>query len=252
MLFFSCHNSKKADKQADSFVFDCQEFDTVAYISSKQDDGKCTVNIKLYYAKGPNAHFINDSILNSGILPEEELRRGAKKTVDKAVKIFARNYIKAYKQNFKQTQKDDPEFILSEQEFSLNSSYSYGLDSIINYQAESYSFSGGAHAMTNSMTINFDPKTGKMVKIKDILKDDSEKALCDKIVEKIAIQYNVSNLDGLKDNGIFDMFDPYLPENYIIGKDTLTFIYEADEIGPHSYGQIKAKFAYNEIKDLLK
>ena len=30
-----------------------------------------------------------------GILPEEELKRGAKKTIPRAVEIFARNYIKA-------------------------------------------------------------------------------------------------------------------------------------------------------------
>ncbi|MBQ3658241.1 MAG: DUF4163 domain-containing protein [Bacteroidales bacterium] len=250
-LIFSCNRSKKADKQSETLIFDCAEFDTTAFLSTENDSPKCEIKIRLFYAKGPNAHLINDSVLNSGILPEEELKRGAKKTVPRAVEIFARNYIKAYKKEFKQAQKDDPEAIISEQEFTLNSSYGYGKDSIINYQADSYSFSGGAHGMTYSIALNFDPKTGRLLTIKDILKSGSEDALCEKIVANIAKQYNVSGLDGLKDNGIFDMFDPYIPENYVFGKDTLTLIYEADEIGPHSYGQIKAKFAYKDIAELL-
>jgi hypothetical protein len=251
-LAISCSRAKKADKMSDTLIFDCAEFDTVAMLSQDSDTGKCTIKIRLYYAKGPNAHLINDSVLNSGILPEEELKRGAKKTVDKAVKIFARNYIKAYKKNFKDASKNDPEFILTEQEFELNSSFVYGKDSIINYQAESYSFSGGAHPMTNSFTVNFNPKTGKTVSIKELLTSGGEEKLCEKIVANIAKQYNVSGLDGLKDNGIFDMFEPYIPENYIIGKDSLIFIYEADEIGPHSYGRIKAGFSYKELEGIIK
>ncbi|MBQ5453304.1 MAG: DUF3298 domain-containing protein [Bacteroidales bacterium] len=252
VLLFSCNRSKKADKLSDTLVFDCAEFDTVAYLSDQEPSAKCEIKIRLFYAKGPNAHLINDSVLNSGILPEEELKRGAKKTIPRAVEIFARNYIKAYKKNFKQAKKDDPEFMVSEQEFTLSSSYGYGKDSIINYQADSYSYSGGAHGMTFSVALNFDAKTGRLLTIKDLLKSGSEDALCEKITANIAKQYNVSGLDGLKDNGIFDMFDPYIPDNYVFGKDTLTFIYEADEIGPHSYGQIKAKFAYKDISDLLK
>ncbi|MBR6278651.1 MAG: DUF3298 domain-containing protein [Bacteroidales bacterium] len=247
-LLLSCNRSKKADKQSDKLVFDCAEFDTSAQVG----ENNCTIKIRLFYAKGPNAHLINDSILASGILPEEELRRGAKKTVPKAVEIFSRNYIKAYKKNVKQASKEDPEFMANEQEFVLESGYGYGKDSIINYHADSYSYSGGAHAMTNSFTVNFNPKTGGLVKLTDIILKEKTDELCEIIVKNIAGQYNVSNLDGLKDNGIFDMFDPYIPENYVIGKDTLTFIYEADEIGPHSYGQIVAKIPYNEIKHIIK
>ena len=250
-VLFACNRAKKADKESDTLVFDCVVFDTTAALSPESESPKCEIRISLFYAKGPNAHLINDSILRSGLLPEEELKRGVKKTVPKAVEIFARNYIKKYKKNFKQLSKDAPANITAEQEFVLKSSYGYGKDSIINYQADTYSFSGGAHAMTFSVSMNFDPKTGKLVSIKDVIKPQCEEKICTKIAADIARQYGVSDLDGLKDNGIFDMYDPYIPENYVIGKDSLTFIFEADEIGPHSYGQITAKIAYKDIQDLL-
>lgn len=251
-LFIACNNSKKANKMSDTLVFDCVNFDTIAQLTNDANSPKCTIKIKLFYAMGPNASLINDSILNSGILPEEELKRGAKKTIPRAVEIFSKNYIKAYKKNAKQLEKNDPENMIMEQEFNLTSSYAFGKDSLINYEAESYAYSGGAHAMTFSIAVNFDPQTGKLVSIKDIMTANAEEKIIECIVNNICKQYNVSNLDGLKDNGIFDMFDPYIPDNYIIGKDTLTFVYEADEIGPHSYGQIRAKFAYSELEGLIK
>ena len=251
--YLGCNNAKKADKQSETLIFGCVNFDTVANLTKDANSPKCSISIKLHYAMGPNASIINDSILNSGILPEEELKRGAKKTVPRAVEIFTKNYVKKYKGLAKENLKsNDPEIGALEQEFSLESSFDYGKDSIINYLAHSYSYSGGANGLSVSVAMNFDPKTGKMLKIKDIMTNGAEDKITECIVNKMYKKYDVENLDGLKDNGFFDIFEPYVPENFVYGKDSITFIYEADEIGPVSYGQIKTTFAYGELEGLIK
>ncbi len=256
LLCISCQNSKKADKQADVLTFDCEKFDTVAYYNAKDTTSpKCQISISLHHAKGPNAHIINDSILKCGIFLDEELRRGEHKTVPKAIKIVVKNHIKDFKKDVKEIIKDGQGDLeaMSHCYFGVESSYSTGLDSIINYCVSYAAYLGGAHGSQNSFYLNFDPKTGRMFKVSDIAANGMEDALAQRIALRIAKDHGCASVEELTDReGIFDIFEPYVPENFVMGRDSITFVYQCEEIGPYAVGEIKAAFAYGELQGLIK
>ena len=43
----------------------------------------------------------------------------------------------------------------------------------------------------------------------------------------------------------------YVPENFILGSDAITFIYNPDEIAPYSLGSIELTIAYTAIEKIL-
>ncbi|MCQ2252753.1 MAG: DUF3298 and DUF4163 domain-containing protein [Bacteroidales bacterium] len=250
----SCNNSKKADKQSETLVFDRVVFDTTAYYSKNAEGPKCSISIKMDYAKGPNAHLINDSILKSGIFLDEELKRGEKKTVPRAIDIVVKNHIKNFKKDVKELEKDGGDLeAMKECYFGVETKVAYGRDSIINYTARYDSYLGGAHGWYNSYALNFDPRTGKMIKLGDFVAEGAQDKVCELIVAKICKDFNCQTEDDLRDNeGIFGVFDPYVPENFVIGKDSVTFFYQCEEVGPYAVGEIVTKFSYAELEGLIK
>ncbi len=254
MAASGCNRSQKADKQSDELVFQCERFDTVAYY--KGDSGaKCTISISLHHAQGPNAHIINDSILKSGIFVDEELRRGEKKTVPKAIKIVVKNHIKGFKNDVKEVMNGGGGNIdaMSDCYYNVSSKVDYGRDGAINYRASYDAYLGGAHGSANTFYMNFDPKTGRMIKTADIVVQGADDRLAGLIALRIARMHSCASVDELKDReGIFDIFDPYVPDNFVMGKDSITFVYQCEEIGPYAVGEIAARFAYSELKDLVK
>lgn len=254
MISVACNNAKKADRQSDCLVFDCVKLDTIASYSKDAGSPKCSIDINLFYAKGPNAHIINDKILKSGIFLVDELKRGEKKTVPKAVDIVVKNHIKSFKNTCKGFMEDNIDLeALSACYFNVTSQYSYGRDSIINYVAGYQSYMGGAHGWYNSFALNFDPKTGKLLQLSDILVPGSDSKLTDMIVAQIAKDNGYSTLDELRDNeGVFGILDPYIPENFVLDTDSVMFFYQCEEIGPYAVGEIATKFSYNDLQGIIQ
>ncbi|MCQ2973477.1 MAG: RsiV family protein [Bacteroidales bacterium] len=250
----SCNRAKKADKMAEVLTFETAKFDTtVNLVKNLENSPKSVININLIYAIGPNASQINEEILKSGILPEEDLKRGEKKTVPRAIEIFTKNYVKNYKQDFGDIFKEDPESQSCNQEFKVTSEISYGKDSIINYRAIQYSECGGAHGNTSTFVMNFDRNTGKIITKNDFFKDGSNEKLVEIITNKILNQFNATDLDDLvAKEGIFEMEDPYVPNLFTIGNDGVTFIFTEEEVGSYSVGEIKVNIPFSEIADLIK
>lgn len=253
MAASGCNRSKKADRQANELIFQCERFDTVAYCKGS-DGPKCSISISLHHAQGPNAHVINDSILKSGIFVDEELRRGEKKTVPKAIKIVVKNHIKGFKADVKEVISAGGGNIeaMSDCYYNVSSSVEYGIRGIINYRASYDAYLGGAHGSANTFYLNFDPETGRMYKTSDIVAQGADDRLSEAIAMRIAQNHNCQSVDDLKDReGIFDIFDPYVPDNFVMGKDSITFVYQCEEIGPYAVGEISAKFAYKELEGLI-
>ena len=46
--------------------------------------------------------------------------------------------------------------------------------------------------------------------------------------------------------------DLYVSNNFILGKESITFIYNRYDIAPYSTGEILLDIDYNRIKDILK
>ena len=248
----SCNRAKKADKMAETLTFQSAKFDTIVnLVKDDANSPKSTINIDLIYATGPNASQINEEILKSGILPAEDLKRGEKKTVPRALEIFVKNYVKGYKEDCLKAYKEDPEGVY-EYEFKVTSQISYGRDSVINYRATQEAFSGGAHGNTATFVMNFDKNTGHIINISDIFTPEGETKAAELVMAQICKKFGAADLDELFEKEGIDIEKPYLPNLFTLGTNGITFIFLEEDLGSHPAGEIQLELPYEDLKGMMK
>lgn len=121
---------------------------------------------------------------------------------------------------------------------------------VINYIATVYYYGGGAHGMGQTIVKNINAKTGKIVQLSDVFVPGYEKTLVAKLSDKLKEFFKVENDEGLKENIFVDSL--YVPDNFILGKDNITFIYNSDEIAAHAVGEIRFEFAKSDLEGILQ
>lgn len=62
----------------------------------------------------------------------------------------------------------------------------------------------------------------------------------------------ISSIEGLQSVGILLDTDIYIPENFMLGKDGVTFYYNRYEIAPYSAGDFSLTVPYDDINVYLK
>ena len=253
-----CNGGNKATNAAGNAAqqSDNQNVAQVDFAETKVDttvvnaDGvKCQISVYLNYAKiGAVADAINAAILNCGLFPKECVGGSKAQDMHKKAQDVANHYIKAFLENDIDLPSDDTELF-----FDASSKVTFGRDSIINYQVGYDSFMGGVRPISKSVWLNFDPKTGAVIKWKDFIRPEAEGKIIDLIVANVADQYECASLQELQDNHlIFSEFDPYIPDNFLISRYFLEFGYECEEVAPYAVGYIKASIPYKDLEGCLK
>lgn len=262
MMMASCGSkgakSVQAEPQAvepaaELLSFDSIVVDTATTIVSGKDTLRGTVHIQLYLAKGPGADAVNDSILSSGIFMSDFMPKDTKgMTAEQQVRAFAKNFIKGYLDDIELAKKDGSELPPS-------FSYSYDLtsqveqnqqDSLANYLVSGYVYMGGAHGSSITVARNFDVRTGKQLDKQSLLKSGGEKPVTDMVYQGIVKSLGSEAAD-LKDMLFFGE-KPYLTGNFLVQSDTITFIYQTDEIAPHACGEFRIPLSKKSLQQYLK
>lgn len=242
-----------AEVAAEQLAFDSIVVDTATTMLNGADTLRATVHIQLMLAKGPGADAVNDSIMKSDIFMPEYMPKNTKgMTPQQQVETFAKNFLAGYRADCEEIKKSGVE---------LHSTFSYSydvttqveqnaVDSLVNYLASGYVYMGGAHGSSFTVARNFDVNTGKQLGKKGLLKADSEKPVMD-IVYKGILKSFGSEADNVKDM-LFFGDKPYLTGNFLVKPDTITFIYQTDEIAPHACGEIRVSVSKKALANYLK
>jgi len=127
-----------------------------------------------------------------------------------------------------------------------------GADDVLVYIAQTTLYGGGEHEMKQTLAKNFNVETGHLITLDDIFMHGYEDAIKELIVKKIAKQLDVDDLKALQEKYVFADGDVYIPDNYILEDDKITFIYCEDEIAPHNIGEIRVELKKKDIKEWLK
>ena len=72
----------------------------------------------------------------------------------------------------------------------------------------------------------------------------SEREMCEK--------YHAHDIEELNQQAIFADHHVYVPDNFLLDGDQITFIYCQDEIAPDALGEIRITFDQSELKKLMK
>lgn len=240
---------------------DGMEFDSIVadttfrLVEGDEQSPSCHIKLNIQYAKGgKEAQALNDSLIHGGLLVPDYLALGKERlamqvAIDSFVKRYAADYMKDYAPLYRQDRDHASSYNC---EYVVNTTTRNGRDNVVNYVVDSYFYGGGDHGTQQTIVRNIDINTGRTLRLADIFVPGYDQGLTDKIVERICEKFKAKNLDELRKQVVFEGIDPYPSDNFVLGKDEVTFIYVEDEIAPHAVGEISVALPYSELDDLMK
>ena len=170
---------------------------------------------------------------------------------DSVIKSLKENYysMRDYYINEKTVSSDAPWFNAY---YLLKSNAISGRNNTVCYIVDYEVYEGGAHPSHITSVVNFDATSGKEITLHDVFIENSDSTLTARLTNRLAEQHNVKTLADLQEKGYLTMNDMYITNNFVLGKDSILFIYNSYEIAPYALGESRIGFKYDELKDILK
>lgn len=221
--------------------FDHVTVDKSVAIDNSQEAPQCRVHLDILQpvnATNEAGRRINEQLVKK-IFDMEQLSPQA------AADSFANQYTRDYRSNMAPLYREDRSDAMKrawyEYHYTITTETQEPCDGIINYLITIDYYEGGAHGITQLLTMNFDAGTGELVTLADIFGADYEGPLCAKLLEALQDKTGCKDLEALHERGYLYSMDMFVPENYIVGDDEVTFVYNPYEIAPYSEGRIELK-----------
>ena len=127
-----------------------------------------------------------------------------------------------------------------------------GYKGYVSYIMTREEYYGGAHPSTVSTIACFDPATGAEITLKDIFKEGYEETLATRLIDRLLKDNNVSTIDELCNKGYSLDIDFFITNNFILGNDSMTFLYNRYEIAPYAMGDILISLDNKTLKEIMK
>lgn len=228
--------------------------DTVCMLFGGKTGPKCDISYSLKYADGNDAAFVNR------IITHRIFQESGADTADLPAAVTADicRRVDGYKKSLRSVTKKS----IAEGKFPAESaSYKLDVDAdcdmldekilvyTVSYQEQAY---GDINPVENEFSFNISCVEKAEITTDDIFVPGYKDRLVNKIVDNMAAEYKVSGLEALRRRGIFNDGLPYTPDNFIIGKDDITFVYNPFEVAGRKYGIIRVVLKAEDIKDIMK
>lgn len=143
-------------------------------------------------------------------------------------------------------------------EYEISSTLEMGRDSIWNYQVSIFEDTGGAHPNSRGKWINVDAATGKVLTREDVFLPNTDRTICELILKQLLNEANkrletdtITSVEGLRSVGALLEGDLFVPDNFSLGKDGVTFLYNRYDIAPYTMGDFQLTVPYAEIENCL-
>ena len=127
-----------------------------------------------------------------------------------------------------------------------------GYNGYISYVMTREEYRGGAHPNTENTIVCFDPATGDEITLDDIFKQDYEEPLIAMLTRKLMEDEGASTAEELAEKGYYPDVDMFITNNFILGEDSITFLYNRYEIAPYAKGDILISLDYKTLKEIMK
>lgn len=111
---------------------------------------------------------------------------------------------------------------------------------------------GHANSIHELQPINFYTTTGDYIRTSDIFVDGYETQLTPLLLKALMEREEVNSLDDLNEKGYLQTVYIYVPQNYIVGDNTITFIFNPSEIASLELGTIELVLTYAQMKKIIK
>lgn len=238
VIVFGCSKEKSVEFSAESFT------EKSLPICNDSNCPEITINYVQVFGDESISENINEEIKKFIIasLSTNEENAPKYRTIEDAATAFIENY-----------RRDKAEFpdMSGEYTAEINVTEIYTTSEIVSFEMRQYLYTGGAHGYGTTAFKNFDPKTGKELKNKDIFNDLNKfKEFAEMRFRK---QNNIPNEEPINEAGFWfedDVF--HLPESIGFIKDSLIFVYNQYDIASYADGPIELKIPLEDAKPFLK
>lgn len=223
-----------------------------AMLTDSAGSPSCSVDIELITLRNKEYAPVMDSLLRSGILSPEYLSLTDRHIAPRAaIDSFIKRYVADYRTFYGGLFTDEGDTATATIGWKLRTSIEEGIDSTLNYRARVSNRQG---SLTTDYTVcrNIDLPRNRILKLDDIFVHGYERGLSAAIAEQLMKQSSNKTLDELHDAGFFVGCDVYPTPNFLLGDNSITFVYVTGEIANREKGEIAVEVKYNTIKHLMK
>ena len=144
------------------------------------------------------------------------------------------------------------------QTYSLVTFVEEGRGGTVNATANYFVDMGGAHPNQWSRWMNFDFATGVLLTKEEVFLPESTKEIEAILLNKLLLHQSeiypdetIQTLEDLHNKGILQLTNMYIPDNFLLGKDKIQFLFNRYDIAPYSAGEIVLEVPYEEIGHCL-
>ena len=242
----------KGDGKGGPISFETVSAGKTVGITSEQGAPQCKVQLTIASAvesQGERAKAVNEAVTMRLLDMEATSLRTAADS-------FANVYTESYRRNMAPLYREDkgaPEKrAWYEYHYNVTSEAGSGRRGVTVYRATVDYYEGGAHGVNQRIVMNFDNETGRQLTLADVFAPGYEQTLSELLLEKLLEKTDTKNVDELRQKGFLYSMDMFPTENFELGKDDITFIYNAYEIAPYDEGIIELNIDYGECKKILQ
>ena len=246
------------EKSEDNMHFGTVTADKVVTLSNDEGSPQCSVHLQIVYATEENGHKaeVVNELIERHFLNMEDV------DIKYVADSFANAYTKAYLRNllplYNKDRADSTKRMWYEYHFVITSEAQQGcsatdirpatsvVSAIIDY------FEGGTRSVNQQTTLNFNNRTGQLLGFSDIFVPGYESRLAKVLQKALCEKVGADGLAALHKMGYLVGMDMFPAENFILNDDTITFIYNPDEIASADKGTTELIISLNALKPILK
>lgn len=228
-----------------------------AHLSQDPTSPCCNFNLNYTFLNEKEdsiAAIINRHMQNE-LLGNDYANLAPEAAVDSFKNTYLRNYLSQMSENYQKA----VDYGVHEHEiaawfgheYALSTTVEDGCEGVTNVKAHFNVHEGGAHPHEYSRWMNFSRTTGKPLGVEQVFLSDAKAEVEQLLLGALMAQKGVQTLDELKQAGYLEQTAIYIPDNFLLGPEGISFLYNAYDIAPHSAGNTVLQLSYEEIGQYL-
>lgn len=257
LVVTACRNNRHDGQTEETEPLTGLDFDTLNIVESYPMDSmdanspKLDINISLLIPRDKNETALanKNNCISYAAYSYEGIPPQA--ATDSIIKSLKDNYY-AMRDDYFNEKNVNPDAPWFSAYYLLKSNAISGRDNVVCYTVFYEVYEGGVHPNHLTSVVNFDATSGKEIGLQDVFTENCDSILIARLTNRLAEQHNAKSLEELQEKGYLTMNDMYVTNNFVLGKDSIFFIYNSYEIAPYAYGDSHIGFKYEELKDILK
>lgn len=255
IIFIACSGGRNTDMSCFMMNTDSVVVDTAVTLDNANAAPQCRICITMKYLKGgKHAKTINDTLIRNGILTPDYLSLTDESiSPAQAVDSFVKRFLEDYRNEYGKMYQSDKEHAQAYSYiYEIKTDMQCNRENTLTYIASVRMKSGDTQGTRQTIAMNFNTKTGRMIRLDDIFVPGHEEKLKEAVTRRMLDDNDAENMDELNDATIFAGIDVYVPDNFIINKNSLTFVYCENEVATRERGEIRVTVPLSDLKKIMK